>query len=732
MQINNPFRMNDWKIEKIFKVILAIQLAVWSVIGLDTIGLQIPILRQLIGFIYLTFIPGILILRILKLHKLSNIEALLYTIGLSITTLMFTGLFMNVVYPLFGISRPISITPLIITMSIIVLVLCILSHVRDKDFSGSSHIDVKDVLSPPALFLCLIPFLSIFGTYLVNFYHTNILLMLLIVVIAAVAGLIGFNRIIPKRLYPLAVFVIALSLLYHRSLLSMYLIGTDVRVEYYYHAMVALNGYWDSTIASSCNAMLSDTILPTIYSSLLNMDGLWLFKAFYPFIFSLVPLGLYQACRKQTDERVAFLSAFFFVSFFVFFVDMIWLTKQQLAEFFFVLLILLMTSEKVDLTKRRLLFIVFGASMVVSHYGTSYIFMLILILALAIHHFMKSESKIVTTSSVLIFITMVFSWYMYIGAGTIFENIVHIGDHIYSSIFTEFLSPEAAEGLRYLMIEPVSPLHQICKNLHHLTQLFIIIGIIQLILRRKEMRFYPEYFAFSIANLGILIMSMSVPFFSSALRTTRLYHITLITLAPFCVIGGETIFRMILKVLKAFKPISQGLVQDTKAFISIILILFMLFNTGFIYEVTKDHPNSLPLSQEWANKQDAETKVGFYTNYARESEVVGQKWLLKNKGNSSEKIYLDLKSQFSISMVRGITGCTADVIIKGLSKGTEVPEDAYIYLGYTNVVDGVITEQREEKTGFHWDIYNVSEIYPVIEGRNKVYSNGGGDIYYGE
>jgi len=51
-------------------------LAMWGVIGLDVVGLQIPILRQLIGFIYLTFIPGIIILRILKLHKLEIGRAL--------------------------------------------------------------------------------------------------------------------------------------------------------------------------------------------------------------------------------------------------------------------------------------------------------------------------------------------------------------------------------------------------------------------------------------------------------------------------------------------------------------------------------------------------------------------------------------------------------------------------------------------------------------------------------
>lgn len=234
--------MNDWKLKKFLKLDLSIQFAVWGIIGLDVSGIQIPILRQIIGFIYLTFIPGTLILRILKLHKLGNIETVLYAGGLSIVTL-FTGLFINTVYPLIGISRPISFPSLMITISAIVLLLCILCYVRDKDFSNPSFIDVREVLSPSVLFLCLIPFLAILGTYLVNFYHNNILLMLLIVIIAAVAIFIGFNHVIPKQLYLLAVFVIAISLLYHRSLLTMYLIGTNVQYEYFYHRLVTFNGY---------------------------------------------------------------------------------------------------------------------------------------------------------------------------------------------------------------------------------------------------------------------------------------------------------------------------------------------------------------------------------------------------------------------------------------------------------------------------------------------------------
>ena len=55
MQINNPLQMNDWGIKNFLTIVLAIQSAMWGVIGLDVIGFEIPILRQFISFIYLTF-----------------------------------------------------------------------------------------------------------------------------------------------------------------------------------------------------------------------------------------------------------------------------------------------------------------------------------------------------------------------------------------------------------------------------------------------------------------------------------------------------------------------------------------------------------------------------------------------------------------------------------------------------------------------------------------------------
>ena len=736
MQINNSLQMNDWEIKKFLTVVLALQLAVWAVISLDAAGLQIPLFRELIGFVYLIFVPGILILRILKLHKLGNIETLLYTVGLSIVTLMFTGLFMNTVYPLFGISGPISLTPLMITMSVVVFVLCVLSYVRDKDFSDPSFIDVGNVLSPPALFLCLIPFLAIFGTYLMNFYHNNILILILIVVVALVALLIGFDKFIPKKLYPLAVFVIAVSLLYHVSLISMYVTGCDIQFEYYLCNLVKTNGMWDPTMWSNLNAMLSLVMLAPIYSIILNMEITWVFKIIYPLLFSLVPLGLYPVYQKQTDDKIAFLSCFFFMSLVPSFCELTTLARQEIAEVFLVLLILLMIDKNMDKIKRSFLFIVFGISLVVSHYGLSYIYMFYLIsgwllLVLAknpniqkmkgrlLSNFGKYNNKgfpsnpllsnakdrTIHSTFVLLFVIFTLTWYLYVSSSSAFYTIVHIGDHIASSIFTDFLNPEAAQGLQMMIAAPKPGLlHEGLRVISYLNQIFIVIGCIVL-LKQREMKFEREYTAFSIVNLGILFAGIALPFFASSLNMNRVYQISLFFLAPFCVIGGITVLRMIGKIVRV--TWTNKNVRTSLKILSVYFVIFLLYQSGLVFYVAEGQTGSISL--------DSTIDSSCFNN----QEFFGVKWLYDVK--DSNIIYADRNRHLLLFSCLGWG--QSEILHPDNVNPIRIRNNSYIYLGRPNVVEHNIKVIWGDKVQEYINIEHISDT------KSNIYTNGGSEIY---
>ena len=722
MQVDNPLQMNDWEIKKFLKIILAIQLAIWGVIGLDVLGLEILILRQVIGFIYLTFVPGILILRILKLHKLGNTETLLYTVGLSIATLMFTGLLMNMIYPLFGISRPISFTSLIITLSVVVLVLCVLSYVRDKNFSDPSFIDAREVLSPPTLILCLLPFLSVFGVYAVRFYHTNIIIFLLIIVIISIIVLATFDRIIPTRLYPLAIFVISIALLFHNSLLSPYLYGTDILFEHYIYTLVEINSQWDPSRPYTCNSMLSITILPVIYSKVLEMEGTWIFKIVYPLLFSFVPLGLYHIYQGLTSEKTAFLSSFFFVSLAVFYTVMLYLARQQIATLFFVLLLLLILKKDMSAIKRSTLILLFSSSLIVSHYALSYIFIFYLLLGYCSLLLIWNEKVNITATLVILFIVMALSWYIYISRSASFNVILTIGDHIYGSIYTDMLNPHArGKEIAQIMgiTSTVSSGHNIGRFFFQITLFFIVVGWFITILNRKHMKFSREYIVLSSISMVILLICVVLPKFITNFNMDRMYIVTLLMLAPFCVLGGKAVFR---GAFILFKSDSLNESSYVKILTLVVLVPYFLYNVGFIYEVTGDYPTSTPLSMyRMDNSENLRLKSAFYDRHVPEQDVSGVRWLSKNR-DTSKWIRCDTARMYEL------TGYGEIPLERGLgltTRYTSLPH--YIYLGCANTKGGIIK-------GFEKGTYisNSTKIVSYLQKKgDKLYSNGGAEIYQG-
>ena len=747
MQINNPLQMNDWEIKKFLKVTLAIQLAMWGVISLDFVGLQIPILRQLIGFIYLTFVPGILILRILKLHKLGNIETLLYTVGLSIATLMFTGFFMNMIYPLFGISGPISITPLIITISAVVLILCVLSYVRDKDFSNPNFIDIEEILSPPALFLCLIPFLAIFGTYLVNFHNNNFLLLVLLAVIATLPLITLKSKKVSNRMYPLVLLVISLSLLMHNSLVSSYIQGPETHSEYYIANLVLRGSVWDSTLRIALNALLSLVVLAPMYSIVLGMELTWVFKIIYPLFFSLVPLSLYRTFLKQTNSEIGYLSSAMFMFCFSFYFELLATSRQQMATLFTTLVILLICDKNLKRAGRKVLIILFSIALIVSHYATSYFLGFFLVSSLFVSYLLNilkqrysydsfDKGDTINYNFVLFYLVVVLAWYIYTVESSFFIKFANLSNHIINSILTSFFQTESSHSFATLTSVSASPLHQITKYMHILIQIFITLGVLSILANifSKEKKYYfsVEYIAISLSVFLFLGATLLVPYFN--LATSRFYHFALIFLAPFCLIGFEEIYMIVKKNLFRITDRKVEIKRMITLF-GIFLIPFLLFNSGFVYELAKSYPISPSLSQNAIHHESLEEKYNFYRNYytAPEQDVICIKWITKNCRFTDHVIYfggLSCRPFTSYGMGGSIRGWHGDRDrTKRLTNSTKTfKHNSYIYITYVNTKENLMSERLTSKGPSV--IYEYDDFKQNLAGESKIYSNGASLIYH--
>ncbi|MDD1720957.1 MAG: DUF2206 domain-containing protein, partial [Euryarchaeota archaeon] len=500
MKLCNPLEMNDWRISSFVLFSFVMLALLWTAFFINSNGFLSPLLQQVVGCVCLLYIPGIAVLRVFRLHKLGSVETPLYAVGISISLIMFTGMLLNLSLPFVGFNDPLSSSHLILAYSAALVGLCIACYARDKDFAAPTHLHLN-ALSPGFLCLLLLPFLSIFGTYLVNNYETNGLIPFLLICIGAVVIVITSHKAADGSMYPLAIFSISLSLLLSNTLISHYLWGWDVFGEANVANVVANNAIWNPAYAvdygsyvgmniARYNSVLSISILAPVLMKICAIDTTSLFKIVYPIIYALVPVALYQFFRRHTSDTPAFLASFYFVAMPQFSVEMAALAREEIAQLFLVLALLMIFNKTFNKRTKESLLILFSSAMIVSHYGISYLFMFELIIVYALLFVMdrgargtvkpnknlalwKSKALLRTSSKeprhsgitllfVILFLMITLLWNAYAGGRSTFPLLIRA---LTNTITTNFLSSTSAQTLAKLHLS-TTPLALIASRLN--------------------------------------------------------------------------------------------------------------------------------------------------------------------------------------------------------------------------------------------------------------------------
>ena len=700
--------------------------------------LNIPFLRQIFGFLFLTLLPGLLILQILKLNKIGFLEKFILFWGLSISFLMFFGLLINNLSLNLGYETPLSITSLFISFNLAFILLMIIGYKINKEAFSFSMPDFnlnpaeKAFLSVPILF----PALSIFGMHVMNTADNNIILMFLLFLIPThVIFVCFFNHKFPKRLYPVVIFLISISLLLLLSLRSNHLIGADVHSEYYYFRTTLDNFHWSVFGHSTLDACLAISLLPTIYQSILNIPSEFLYKILPSLIYSVSPLVIYVISKKYVEESYAFLASCFFM-FQAIFLWTEYNARANIAMLFFALAMLTLFNDKIDLLKKRILFIMFMGSCMISHYSTTYIFFFVMagtfigVEALSKKYTFK---KFISLTLVILFFAMIFFWYSQVTEAAFDAGVVFIETTL-KELNNFFIVESRGTGQALLgkdIMEKGIP-HKIEFVFTWLTFAFIGIGIITLIRRYKEMSF-PElgfkkpdflktkfevgYFVIALACVGLLVMVIAVPFIAKGYGLGRMYPFAITILSVFFVIGGVMIAKYLNKVFAVFrrnnpfrKSIDERNALQLRAYLIILLVLIPYFFcvTGVMYNIF-GVPRAIMLNSE------GEQYDGLYVH---DQEGYGARWL-RDEGELEEdtKIYTGGGSRTRLTSQAGITDNDPWSFFV---EGRKI--EGYIYLRYYNVVDDkIIGPQKEE--------HNMSKYQDKFIGKNKVYNNGGSEIW---
>ena len=764
MKFNNPLEANDWDIATFFKLIASLQISVWIVLALDAVGVHVPVLREVLILVYLLFVPGIILLRVLRLHELNVIEGFFYTVGLSVATIMLTGLFMNTVYVRGITSTPLTLVPFIATMSGVVLTLCVLSYRRDRDYSRSTTIDARVVLSPVTLGLLLLPFMSVFGAYLFNVRGTTVATVIVLLAVAALILVCGFTRYVPKRYYSLAIGAIALALLLHNALVTNYLWGFDIQIEHFVAQTVVSNGFWGTSPSLNynilnLNAMLSITMLAPLLAIATGISVTWVLKLIFPLLFVMVPLGLYRLYEKQTSPRIALFGVFFFMVTFSFYTELLTMARQEIAEFFVVALLLLLVDKQMRRMPRFFLFGLFGFSLIVSHYALTYIFLFCFILAwlmlLVVGSFdaraltervarkgdadrsvppFRRPRRLRNTGVSAVFVvgfTLIAAvWYRFANNSQPFDTFARIVDVTLAYIgirgpYAQLTGANSASdmplpvsasranggldttGLQSILAYKL-PLHQVTEYLFLIALIAAIVGVLFALKQRSRLKFSNEYMAFSVAMLVVLYLCLVQPLFAASLNLSRFVQIAQIVLSVFLVIGIAGVFSVVKR--RGAKVASQGTISPPFKALACFMVILFLFNVGLVYKVAgelNDSPTVMAL----------DTSVDF--GKFNDQEMIAAKWIGANASGG-----IIAADDFRYYAVYAFDPGQARMLANGGSWANLAP-GSYIYLGTPNVQTGKLVVGLSTITSLPTEL----DARYYVGGSSNIYSNGYAQVY---
>ncbi len=707
------------------------------------IALDIQLLRQLLGFIYVAFVPGLLLLFIFKLHRLSLTVKILLSVGLSTVFFLILGLAFNALSLAVGFQEPLGTTPLLIFFGIITLILAVIAYFTGSDTSftlpapGFSVFD-KFALLVPVLF----PLLAILGTHLMNLSDNNVLLIALLVLIVAWIIFISFyHRRLTESVFPVVVFFISISLLSVLLLRNHHITGADVHVEYYLFNLTSNANHWQIWSREILDSCLVVSLLPAIYNSLIHINPEYLYRIMYIFHFVMTPLTVYVISRRYIGTWAAFLAAFFFMSQLVF-VQNYGDARNWIAIFFFALVIMVLGNEQIIVLKKMLLFLIFSVGVILSHYTTAYIFLIVLTSALiltAILNVFKGRIGFITPETdssngkgqplvrrhraqitfgmVFILIAIIFFWHSQM-TGEAFSYGIHFVANTFEQ-FSSFFILESRTGLvGSALAQTVTtgasriPMY-IELIISWLTIIFIGLGVLATVSRNfSKPGFFSkvnklfgngkgtidtEYLVLALIGCLIILGTVLVPYISQGYDLMRVYFMMIVILAPFFIMGGIVLARLI-RIRWAY------------LMIIVVLVLYFLSTTGITYQVF-GAPKVINLSSQ---------SISYDLYYVHEQDVAAARWI-GGKFTGGGKVYSFGHGKYILmsqgEMSRSETG--GDLYSAHLS-GQVI--DGYIFLLYPNVVKGKVAVPG-------YTFIGIDEYRELLDSRNKLYASNGSEVY---
>ena len=331
----------------------------------------------------LLIVPGVALLRALHIDGEAIALHPVYVPAASILVLFGSGLAVDLIGPVVGISEPLRAAPVLVSL----LIVCGALLAGSRNAPAETDIPWSSVSQPVRYaWPLLMPLLSAAGALRLNSGHTGHVADVAVLVV--IAALIAAFLLAPRcddTLLVVIVFAASLAMMWSYALRGSLVYGFDISSEYYSLSQTITTGVWHVSHPNDAyGAMLSLTIFPAQLHALSGISGLMIFKFVFPVIGAFFPVAVFSLARRALDGRWAFMAAALVVMQETFFQQLPALARQEIAMVFFAALICAVLDASQGLRARWTFVCLLSLGMVLAHYSTAYLAIPLLGIAAAI------------------------------------------------------------------------------------------------------------------------------------------------------------------------------------------------------------------------------------------------------------------------------------------------------------------------------------------------------------
>lgn len=693
--------IHDWQF---IAVVILLVLTSFSVF------FDIILLRQVLGFATFTLVPGFFLVSILRLGDVGVLKKALLAVALGLSFMMFACLLVNIIYYALGYATPLSKVSLTLSLSSIVLLLFLVAYDRNKGNVFLSNItrvyrgsrEITQLLFPVTF-----PILAAAGTIVMNTSGSNLALMFLYFLMIVYNVVLFVLKPERKFLFPVSILMTAFASILMLSLRTDYVIGYDSYWEYQVSRPTLASLHWiPSSSAGPLSATLTVGLLPTAYSSILGISLEYVTKLIYAFVFSMIPLAVFVMTRGYLGKRFAFAASLLIVfqSTFVFLSQSN--PRTAIALFFFAVAIMVLLDSRMEKVKKVSLTILLITSVMISHYTTTFIFLIILtwilVGTLVLPRRIPRHARVVSKTLPVLYFAMMFFWYGQL-TGSAFSNAIVAFDVAIRNLGSFFLFESRDEGTLHTMGFGASSAPDLLYSLDlYLVSAIIGIGVLYLawlmLSKKRSLGEFSEALSPSLVLMmgisSILLVSMIIlPHVSSEYTMDRLWTQMLVVLSGAFVVGCFFLSRS--KKRRAVVLVTTVLVAN-------------FFTAGYlVYQGYGVHKSMI------INSDGPE----YSYFYIHAGEIAGATWL-KAHMNESLTVFTDFDTSARVAVYGDINISWS---ARNFFSDGSALRNGYLFLGYYELVKGQVY------TGVKFN--NTANYRGLFESGDRIYDNGYTEIY---